>query len=157
MIKGGHYKSCLFIWNLRSLVYILCLITISIEYEIMLYFFCFVLVPLWDACNHTFGFWLKTQSVSITCLGPLIKVWDRALFNDLLFHFIFSIHALFLLFTLYSWCSLFLKALDYNWNPVDQLSWAMHAHHFFMGLETMVVFVLSLAIVLILITLEECP
>ena len=43
----------------------------------------------------------------------LIRAWNRALFDDFLFYFIFSIHALFLLFSLYFWYLLLSRVLDY--------------------------------------------
>ena len=72
----------------------------------------------------------KMCLVSLTCLSMLIRAWNRALFNDLLYYFISTLHALFLLFTLCFRCPFMRRVLDCAHDPPSILSKLSHKNSF---------------------------
>ena len=72
----------------------------------------------------------KMCLVSLTCLSMLIGAWNRALFNDLLYYFISTLHALFLLFTLCFRCPFLRRVLDCAHDPPSILSKLSHKNSF---------------------------
>ena len=68
--------------------------------------------------------------VSLTCLSMLIRAWNKALLDDLLYYFIYTFHALFLLYNLSFWCSFMRRVLDCAHDPPSILPKISHKIHF---------------------------